>query len=198
MEGREPLLLLLLFAAVATVAVQSFRLARQRRFALAFEAAARRERERQVAHFARSARAAEGEVDAGALLEEAGYRVLARQVAGSWTVEADGEPQTFGLRADYLVDRAGRRYIAEVKTGRRATRLSNGATRRQLLEYWAAFEVDGVLLVDADLEAITEVEVDPAARLAARGAARARGARVLTFSLLAIVVGVVVGVASVR
>ena len=198
MEGLQPLLLLLLVAAAGIVVVQSLRLARQRRFALTYEAAATRERDRRVAHLARSARATAGESDASALLEDAGYRVLSRQVAGSWTVEADGEPQKFDLRADYLVAGAGRRYIAEVKTGRRATRLSNGATRRQLLEYWAAFEVDGVLLVDADLGTITHVEVDPSARFAAKGPARGRVTYILTASLLAFVLGVVVGVAIVR
>lgn len=52
------------------------------------------------------------------------------------------------------------RFIAEVKTGRIAPSLAYGATRRQLLEYAAAFDVDGVLLVDADRGTITHVEVD--------------------------------------
>jgi len=164
-------LVLLLVAALAValvvVAVLSWSLRRaravadhQREMARTNEAAAAREQARQVAARDRTARAVAGEKDAAALLVSAGYEVLARQVAGSWTVYADGEPRTFRLRADYLVSRGGRRLVAEVKTGRLAPDLAHGATRRQLLEYGAAFDVDGVLLVDADRETITRVEVD--------------------------------------
>ncbi len=174
MQDPWPPLLLLLLAAVVLLVVQSWRLGRQREIAneqraiaeqqreaaFANEAAATREQDRQVAARDRAARAAAGEWDAPALLGRAGYSVLARQVAGSWGVRANGAPKTFGLRADYLVARDGRRYIAEVKTGRIAPSLSHGATRRQLLEYGVAFDVDGVLLVDADRETITHVDID--------------------------------------
>jgi hypothetical protein len=155
-----PLLLLMLVAAAIVIVVQSWRLTREREVARTSRAAAAREEDRQLAADARSARAADGEHGASALLERAGYAVLERQVPGSWTVRADGEPVTFGLRADYLVARKGRRYIAEVKTGRLAPRLSHGPTRRQLLEYRAAFDVHGVILVDADAETITHVEIE--------------------------------------
>ena len=160
-------LLLLLLAAAIVIFVLSLRLRRQRviadaqrEIARANQAAATREEERRVATHARSLRALDGEQGAFALLERAGYEVVERQVPGSWTVRADGEPVTFGLRADYLVARGGRRYIAEVKTGRLAPRLSHGPTRRQLLEYSAAFDVQGVILVDADARTITHVEID--------------------------------------
>jgi hypothetical protein len=158
----ERLLLLLLLAAALVILVQTWRLAHQREIAHANEAASHRESDRQAAAQARSLRASEGEQGAVALLERAGYAVLEHQVLGSWTVRADGEPLTFGLRADYLVAKDGRRYIAEVKTGRIAPRLSHGPTRRQLLEYTAAFDVDGVILVDADGETLTHVDLDRA------------------------------------
>jgi hypothetical protein len=146
-------LVLLLVPALVVIAVLAWRLRRA-------DAAAARERARQIAAQERAARAVAGEWGAPALLASAGYEVLGRQVTGSWTVRANGEPKTFGLRADYLVSRGGRRFIAEVKTGRLAPNLTHGATRRQLLEYGAAFDVDGVLLVDADRETITHVEID--------------------------------------
>lgn len=160
-------LLLLLGATIVILLVQSWRLGRIREIAgaqgaiaRANVAAAEREQDRQAAACARSYRAKEGERAAYTLLERAGYEVVDRQVAGSWTLRADGTPVTFGLRADYLVARNGRRYIAEVKTGRVASRLSHGATRRQLLEYGAAFDVHGVILVDADAQTIVHVEMD--------------------------------------
>jgi hypothetical protein len=164
LQDVRPLLLLLLAAGIVVIIIQSWRLGRQREVASAHQAASERERNRQTAAQARIVRASDGEQGAIALLERAGYAVLEHQVAGSWTVRADGAPVTFGLRADYLVARDGRRYIAEVKTGRLAPRLSHGPTRRQLLEYSAAFDVHGVILVDADGETLTHVELDPFAR----------------------------------
>jgi len=107
----------------------------------------------------RARRATAGEVRAETLVMRAGYEVLARQVPGRWTVHADGEPMEVALRADLLVSRAGRRYVAEVKTGRVAPRLDCAATRRQLLEYRVAFGVDGVLLVDAESDRVVVVEL---------------------------------------
>jgi hypothetical protein len=186
-------LLLLLAAVVVAFLVQSWRLARQREVARLHRDAASREGDRQAAAHARSLRAVDGEVGARALLERAGYAVLEHQVEGSWTVRADGEAVTFGLRADYLVLREGRRYVAEVKTGRLAPRLSHGPTRRQLLEYSAAFDVHGVLLVDADVETITHVEVD---LFADRARPRGAGPRIMTVTVVAVFllsIGVVLG-----
>jgi hypothetical protein len=106
-------------------------------------------------------------------------------------VRADGEPLTFGLRADYLVQRSGRRYVAEVKTGRQAPRLSHGPTRRQLLEYSSAFDVHGVILVDADAETLTHVEVERGPRPRALGA-------VAVVALVCFAAGLGVGAALVR
>lgn len=185
MHGADTVLLVLLIGTVVILLLQGLRLRR-------YEAAAAREQERRVALHARSERAVAGESDAPVLLSHAGYEVLQRQVPGSWTVRANGEPQTFDLRADLLVGFRGRRYVAEVKTGRLATRLSHGATRRQLLEYWAAFDVDGVLLVDADQGTITHVEFDQATASDGRRTLRL----VAAFSLAAFVAGVFVGAAA--
>jgi hypothetical protein len=193
-QDPSPLLLVLLLLATAGVIVQSWRLRRESRLAGASRAAVAREEGRKVAAHARSLRAADGEVGAFALLEREGYAVLERQVPGSWTVRADGAPITFGLRADYLVAREGRRYIAEVKTGRLAPRLSHGPTRRQLLEYSAAFDVHGVLLVDADGETITHVEIDRFADGQGRGSRVHTG----TAAIVAVVlfsIGIAVGTA---
>lgn len=92
--------------------------------------------------------AAEGEEAAEALLEAAGFTVVDRQVWAEWTMVVDGIATAVACRADLLVTRAGETFVAEVKTGERAPDPCLPATRRQLLEYALAFEVDGVLLVD--------------------------------------------------
>lgn len=106
---------------------------------------------------ARAAGAA-GERRAEPLLEGLGYTVLARQAPARYALLLDGEPAEVGLRADLLVERDGRRFVAEVKTGRHAPRIESATTRRQLLEYHLAFEVDGVLLVDVDAGRVRSLE----------------------------------------
>lgn len=102
---------------------------------------------------------AHGEVLAERLLTEQGYRVVARQISTRYALLVDGEPQEFALRADFLVERRGRRYVAEAKLGEHAGRLDTSATRRQVLEYCLAFDVPGVLLVDARRRTITLVQL---------------------------------------
>ncbi len=115
-----------------------------------------RRRSRSLAR-RRWARAAAGEALAEDLLAERGFAIVLRQAGLVWSIECDGEPHPVELRADLLVERDGRRYVAEVKTGASAPLLTNAATRRQLLEYCVAYQVDSVLLVDVEAQAVREV-----------------------------------------
>jgi Holliday junction resolvase-like predicted endonuclease len=106
----------------------------------------------------RADRANAGEEDAVEMLEKAGYQIVERQARIAWIPLVDGEPFELELRADYLVEIDGELFVAEVKTGEEATSITTAATRRQLLEYSIAFEVDGVLLVCPERDAIHRVE----------------------------------------
>ncbi len=110
--------------------------------------------------------AAKAEVRAERLLEGLGYSVVERQASRHWLLEVDGEPQDVSCRADLLVERDGRLYVADVKTGEQAPRPGQPATRRQLLEYLLAFDVEGALLVDMRHEEVHTVSfpglLDPA------------------------------------
>jgi hypothetical protein len=101
---------------------------------------------------------ARAERDAERLLQRAGYRILDRQVTGRWTLRVDGDPVDVTCRADLLVERRGRRLVAEVKSAGPAVAPTAPATRRQLLEYTMAFDVDGVVLVDMQARAVVRVE----------------------------------------
>ena len=101
--------------------------------------------------------AVDGERAAAGLLADAGYHVVAAQVRHVLEVTVDDQAYDAGLRCDYLVERAGQRWVAEVKTGAHAPSLANPATRRQLLEYQLAFAAVGVVLVDVDANALHEV-----------------------------------------
>lgn len=105
----------------------------------------------------RGARAVQGERQAERLLERLGFEILERQMCLEWVIDCDGEEHVVELRADLLVERAGQRYVAEVKTGVAAPLLTNPATRRQLLEYCVAYQVDSVLLVDVEMGVVREV-----------------------------------------
>ncbi|HRI62624.1 MAG TPA: hypothetical protein PK156_00255 [Polyangium sp.] len=137
---------LVLFAAAAFLAlVQSARLTWQGFW-----------RRRSIA--IRRERGALGEMRAEKMLRAWGFGILGQQVSVSYDVHIDGEPVAIDLRADYLVSYGDKRYVAEVKTGKAAPRIDTPATRRQLLEYRIAFDVDGVLLVDAESERVHAVE----------------------------------------
>ena len=145
MPALPPWLLLAALGAVGTVAlVQAL--------VVAFRAWSRR---RKI--LLRVARAGIGELRARGYLGDLGFKILGSQVATSYPVLIDDAEVTISLRADYLVERNGRRYVVEVKTGKVAPRIDTAATRRQLLEYRVAFDVDGVLLVDAEAEKIHSV-----------------------------------------
>ncbi len=105
----------------------------------------------------RAIRAARGELNAERLLETEGFVIEGRQVEHTLRFEVDGEITEAGLRCDFVVRRSGRRYVAEVKTGAMAPRIEHAPTRRQLLEYRLAFDVDGVLLVDPEAGRIRDV-----------------------------------------
>jgi len=122
-------------------------------------ALARRARSQAVARVRRLG--ARGERAALRLLRRRGYRVLGTQVSGAVLVVVDGAERRFPVRADALLRRRERRFVAEIKAGAVAARLGNRGTRRQLMEYAHAFDVDGVLLVDAARGEILEVEFPP-------------------------------------
>lgn len=100
------------------------------------------------ANRARQRRARRAETDAERFLESLGYAVLERQVTRSWRMEIDGELREVSSRADLLLERDHRLYVADVKSGELAPRPDQPATRRQLLEYLLAFGADGALVVD--------------------------------------------------
>lgn len=111
-------------------------------------------------------RAGDAEREAAEYVQDAGFSVVGAQVASTYELLVDGAPTTITVRADLLVERRARRWVVEVKSGRAAPRVENPATRRQLLEYRVAFDVDGVLLYDAEARRLREIRFpgEPAQR----------------------------------
>jgi len=89
------------------------------------------------------------EREAEDFLKAQGYTLVERHTPGSYGLVVDGEPQVVQLKADYLLEKAGKRIVAEVKTGK-AVKIDHPETRRQMLEYQLAFGVESLLLVDME------------------------------------------------
>ncbi len=131
-----------------------------------------------------------GEVEAAKVLTDAGYRILEDQASREVTVQVDGASRPYTLRPDYLVQRRNRRYVAEVKTGKKAPNPLYTPTRRQLLEYGVCFPDHGLVLVDMETRRVhqirwTQVEVG--------AASRAPGQRLILVVVGAFVLGFVLG-----
>ena len=88
----------------------------------------------------------------------AGYRVADRQVTRRFDVLVDGVPREATVRADLLLQKNGRTFVAEIKAGWLVSDPMHAPTRRQLLEYEVAFGARGVLLVDVPRKAVRRVE----------------------------------------
>ena len=90
------------------------------------------------------------------LLQKNGYEILDAQVRLTGHFFVDGKLTEFDLRPDFLVERSGYRYIAEIKTGD-ASNPKNLNTRRQLHEYSHYSGMGSVLLVDPTKNSIQSV-----------------------------------------
>ena len=103
-------------------------------------------------------RAKKGEKQALDLLESEGYEILEWQKRAPICAKVDGVACKTYIAADVLVRKEGRIYVAEIKTGGEATKVSHAPTRRQLLEYFFIFKPYGILLVNMEQKKICKVE----------------------------------------
>lgn len=108
-----------------------------------------------------AARGERGEQLAERLLAQAGYQIVERQVPLMVTVHIDEQPHTARIVADCVVEGNDGRWVAEIKNGHLAARVSRRDTRRQLLEYVWATGASGVLLVDVPGRRVVRVAFPP-------------------------------------
>lgn len=94
--------------------------------------------------------ARKGEQKALKLLQNHGFKVVAAQEQKKIVTYVNDRPYENVIRADFIVKKLGKTYIAEVKTGNMAKRPTSPEIRRQLLEYYLAYQPSGLLLVDMD------------------------------------------------
>lgn len=89
-----------------------------------------------------------GEEVAMQILEQNGYTILQSQLSLPGHIYVNDDKQEFDIRPDYLVEKNGTQYLAEVKTGNAASS-ANRETRRQLFEYAALGNSDTIILIDS-------------------------------------------------
>jgi len=95
-----------------------------------------------------------GETIALQLLERAGFEIITTQASATIDVEVDDRLEQYTVRADAIVRKQGQDFLVEIKGTSTSADVGNRATRRQLLEYTTAFDVDECLLVNAEKETI--------------------------------------------
>jgi hypothetical protein len=91
------------------------------------------------------------------IIEAHGFKVVNYQPARDYFMHIDHKKEEVRLKPDFIIEKSGKRYICEVKTGDMATDPSQTSTRRQLLEYFVMIPCDGMYLLDADREQLIRV-----------------------------------------
>lgn len=93
------------------------------------------------------------------VLEKMGFEVIDYQREMKHIFQVDSRVVEASLRLDYMVERNGKTYIVEVKTGE-AAKSGCKDTRRQMLEYDYAGNYDGIYLLDMEKEELHEYKFE--------------------------------------
>lgn len=91
-------------------------------------------------------------------LENKGYQILDFQKKCFYTLYIDNKPYKIEVKADLIVKKGNKNFVAEVKTGEKVTSPKYTGTRRQLLEYYMAYRPDGLILVDMERQKIRTIK----------------------------------------
>ncbi len=106
-------------------------------------------RDRKLQHQFKHGKSAEEK--AAKYLQKHGYHIIDRQVRSDSSFFIDGKERSFKTWADFIAEKSGRKYLVEVKTGDDANPV-HANTRRQLFEYSTLYDVNSLILFDADRE----------------------------------------------
>lgn len=90
------------------------------------------------------------ETEAEYFLKEKGFNIIGNQEINYHNYKVNGQNRRNKLIVDYVAEKAGKKYIVEVKSGKEAISLNNKNSRRQLIEYDLVIENDGLILLDME------------------------------------------------
>ena len=112
---------------------------------------------KNIKFFFNKRRGKKAEKKAIRLLKKNGYEIQNYQPIAKGNVLQDDEKVYFDIRADLIVSKDKKLYIAEVKSGASAS-IKEINTRRQLLEYSKVFENNNLILIDTEKNKIKKIE----------------------------------------
>ena len=90
-------------------------------------------------------------------LKHNGFLIIDKQQSKPLIIKAGAITHRYLIRIDFLVKKNGRTYVVEVKSGSQ-NKITNRETRRQLLEYFLAYQPYGIILFDMETKQFSEIK----------------------------------------
>ncbi|MDD3538626.1 MAG: hypothetical protein PHP36_00085 [Atribacterota bacterium] len=91
-------------------------------------------------------------------LKRNGFKIIERQQSRPLIIKAGTTRHRYQIRIDFLVKKNGQTYVVEVKSGSQNSHITNRETRRQLLEYFLAYQPYGIILFDMETKKFSEIK----------------------------------------
>ena len=98
------------------------------------------------------------EKEAEKILKKNGYAIIDAQKSKPLLITIGDKIHRYLVRIDYLARKRGKVYVVEVKSGEKIPYVTNRETRRQMLEYYLAYQPSGILLLNMKNKSISEVK----------------------------------------
>lgn len=106
----------------------------------------------------RFSKSRQAEKEAEKILRKKGYKIIDIQKSKPLFITIGDKIHRYLVRIDYLVKKRGKVYVVEVKNGEKTSYITNRETRRQMLEYYFAYQPKGILLLNMKSRTISEVK----------------------------------------
>ena len=106
----------------------------------------------------RFSKSRQAEKEAEKLLKKKGYTIIDFQKSKPLLITFGDKIHRYLIRIDYLVSKRGKIYVVEVKSGEKTSYITNRETRRQMLEYYLAYQPSGIILLNMKNKSISEVK----------------------------------------
>ena len=106
----------------------------------------------------RFSKSRQAEKEAEKILRKNGYAIIDAQKSKPLLITIGDKIHRYLVRIDYLVRKRGKVFVVEVKSGEKIPYITNRETRRQMLEYYLAYQPCGILLLNMKNKFISEVK----------------------------------------
>lgn len=106
----------------------------------------------------RFSKSRQAEKEAEKILRKNGYTIIDAQKSKPLLITIGNRIHRYLVRIDYLARKRGKVFVVEVKSGDKIPYITNRETRRQILEYYLAYQPCGILLLNMKNKNISEVK----------------------------------------